>query len=54
LSAPIIKEWVDGNQERVNRLSVNGCENCLEVVFGAGIDDMNLTPERAYCRMKLC
>jgi hypothetical protein len=35
-------------------LPVNGCESGLEVAFGAGIEYMNLAPERAHCRLKFC
>ena len=50
LDTPTIKEWVGSDQEGVGPLAREGCEDCIYLSGGAGIEDSDLQPENASSR----
>src|SRR5437879_4470159 len=54
LGAPIVEKWIGGNDQGIDVLLIYGSESSLEVAFAAGIQDMNLAPERVDRRFQFC
>jgi hypothetical protein len=46
LDTPTIKEWVGSGQQDVGPLAREGCEDCIYLPGGAGIEDSDLQPEK--------
>src|SRR5262249_29996066 len=53
MDTPAIKEWVGGDQEGVDPLAREGCEDCIYLPGGAGIKDSNLQSESASSRFDI-
>ena len=48
LDTPTIEKWVGSDQERVGPLAREGCEDCIYLPGGAGIEDNDLQSEDAH------
>ena len=53
LIAPAVEERIGANDERAGPLLDHGCEGRVDVAFGAGIQDMELQPQRARRRLQV-
>jgi len=50
LDTPTIKEWVGSDQEGVGPLAREGCEDCIYLPGGAGIENSDLQSKNAGSR----
>ena len=53
LFAPADEEWIGADHEPAGSQLDQGCEDRIEVAFGAGMQDMELQPEGAGRRLQV-